>query len=79
VFARFAELGSVRRVWLWFRSERLSFPLQSRDGSTIRWIEPGYITVHRVLENPVYAGVYLSITHNFGSDSGSQRDVGQAR
>jgi hypothetical protein len=26
------------------------------------------------------AGVYgLSITHNFGSDSGSQRDVGQAR
>jgi DNA invertase Pin-like site-specific DNA recombinase len=58
VFARFAELGSARRVWLWFRSERLSFPLQSRDGSTIRWIEPGYITIHRVLENPVYAGVY---------------------
>jgi hypothetical protein len=23
--------------------------------------------------------VKLSITHNFGSDSGSQRDVGQAR
>ena len=58
VFARFAELGSARRVWLWFRSERLPFPLQSRDGSTIRWIEPGYITIHRVLENPVYAGVY---------------------
>src|ERR1700723_4380759 len=29
IFARFAELGSVRRVWLWFRSERLSFPLQA--------------------------------------------------
>src|SRR5580658_4404595 len=25
VFERFAELGSARRVWLWFRSEGLSF------------------------------------------------------
>ena len=58
VFARFAELGSARRVWLWFRSEHLSFPLQSHDGSTIRWIDPGYITIHHVLENPVYAGAY---------------------
>src|SRR3954469_18639985 len=32
VFARFAELGSVRRVWLWFRSEGLSFPLQTCYG-----------------------------------------------
>ncbi|MBU1984570.1 recombinase family protein, partial [bacterium] len=29
VFERFAELGSARQVWLWFRSEGLSFPLQS--------------------------------------------------
>jgi hypothetical protein len=58
VFARFAELGSARRVWLWFRSERLSFPLQSHDGSIIRWIDPGYVTIHHVLENPVYAGAY---------------------
>src|SRR5712675_3455285 len=28
VFARFAETGSARRVWLWFRSEGLKFPLQ---------------------------------------------------
>src|SRR6202035_5502425 len=28
VFARFAETGSARRVWLWFRSEGLTFPLQ---------------------------------------------------
>src|SRR5579863_10516644 len=27
VFERFAEFGSARRVWLWFRSEGLSFPL----------------------------------------------------
>ena len=28
VFERFAEFGSARRVWLWFRSEGLSLPLQ---------------------------------------------------
>ena len=40
VFARFAELGSVRRVWLWFRSEGLSFPLQTCYGGAIRWVDP---------------------------------------
>ena len=29
VFERFAEFGSARRVWLWFRSEGLPFPLQN--------------------------------------------------
>jgi DNA invertase Pin-like site-specific DNA recombinase len=58
VFARFAELGSVRRVWLWFRSEGLSFPLQSPAGAAIRWIDPSYIAVYHVLTNPVYAGAY---------------------
>src|SRR5262249_3788936 len=29
VFDRFAELGSVRQVWLWLRSHNLSFPSQS--------------------------------------------------
>src|SRR5271165_5016106 len=28
VFERFAETGSARRVWLWFRSNDLLFPLQ---------------------------------------------------
>jgi len=28
VFERFAETGSARRVWLWFRSNALLFPLQ---------------------------------------------------
>ena len=58
VFARFAELGSVRRVWLWFRSEGLSFPLQTRYGGSIRWVDPSYIAIYHVLTNPVYAGAY---------------------
>jgi DNA invertase Pin-like site-specific DNA recombinase len=28
IFARFAEMGSVRRVWLWLRAEGLKVPLQ---------------------------------------------------
>src|ERR1700758_1638985 len=56
VFTRFATLGSVRRVWLWFRSEGLSFPLQTRYGGSVRWVDPSYIAIYHVLSNPVYAG-----------------------
>lgn len=58
VFDRFAELGSARRVWLWFRAEGLSFPLQVHAGSDIRWVAPTYTAIHHVLTNPVYAGAY---------------------
>src|SRR5258705_11797450 len=58
VFARFAELGSARRVWLWFRSEGLSFPLQTCYGGAIRWVDPSYIAIYHVLSNPAYAGAY---------------------
>src|SRR4051794_11865688 len=58
VFARFAETGSARRVWLWFRSEGLKFPLQMHQGGEIRWVEPSYTAIHHVLTNPVYAGAY---------------------
>lgn len=56
VFERFAELGSVRQVWLWLRSQGLSFPLQWR--SEIRWVTPTYTAIHSILTNPVYAGAY---------------------
>jgi DNA invertase Pin-like site-specific DNA recombinase/predicted DNA-binding transcriptional regulator AlpA len=60
VFERFAEFGSARRVWLWFRSEGLNFPLQSiplRDN--IQWVAPSYHAIHSVLTSPVYAGAYV--------------------
>lgn len=59
VFDRFAELGSARQVWLWFRSQRLSFPLQSNTLSDIRWVTPTYTAIHGVLTNAVYAGAYV--------------------
>jgi hypothetical protein len=61
VFARFAEFGSARRVWLWFRSEGLSFPLQTMPAGMpglIRWVAPTYHALHQILTNPVYAGAY---------------------
>jgi len=58
VFARFSEFGSARRVWLWFRSENLSFPLQMHHTDQIRWVAPTYTAIHGVLANPVYAGAY---------------------
>src|SRR5262252_9853557 len=46
VFAHFAETGSARRVWLWFRSEGLKFPLRMHQGSDIRWVEASYTAIH---------------------------------
>lgn len=58
VFEKFAQMGSARQVWLWFRSQKLRFPLQSNAFSEIRWVSPTYHNIHSVLTNPVYAGVY---------------------
>jgi DNA invertase Pin-like site-specific DNA recombinase/DNA-binding transcriptional regulator YdaS (Cro superfamily) len=60
VFDRFAEMGSVRQVWLWFRTQGLRFPSQQDTwGAEIRWIVPTYRSIHQVLTNPVYAGAYV--------------------
>jgi DNA invertase Pin-like site-specific DNA recombinase len=59
VFERFAEMGSVRQVCLWFRAEGLSFPLQSNKLDEIRWVVPTYTAIHKVLTSPVYAGAYV--------------------
>jgi DNA invertase Pin-like site-specific DNA recombinase len=61
VFERFVEFGSARRVWLWFRSERLSPPLQETAAGMpgpIRWVAATYTAIHHILTNPVYAGAY---------------------
>jgi predicted DNA-binding transcriptional regulator AlpA len=58
VFDRFRELGSARRVWLWFCSEGLPFPTRAEPAGEIRWGTPTYTAIHRILVNPVYAGAY---------------------
>ena len=59
VFDKFAHMGSVRQVWLWFRSKKLRFPLQTNLLLEIKWVTASYHAVHSVLTNPVYAGAYV--------------------
>jgi hypothetical protein len=61
VFAKFAELQSVRQVHMWLREEGIALPAaccSSAEGRSIVWRLPLYNTVHNILTNPVYAGAY---------------------
>lgn len=61
VFRKFAELGSVRQVLLWFRQETLALPsleYQRGLGQAAHWRLPVYNTIHKILCNPIYAGAY---------------------
>ena len=56
VFTRFAETGSARRVWLWFRSEGLRLPLRMHQRSEIRWVEASYTAIHHMSEQSGLCG-----------------------
>ena len=61
VFAKFAELQSVRQVHVWLRDEGIALPVACHDavdGRSLVWKQPLYNTVHNILTNPVYAGAY---------------------
>jgi DNA invertase Pin-like site-specific DNA recombinase len=58
VFEKFAETGSARQVWIWFRSQKLLFPSRPHMQASLRWIPPTYHALHGVLISPVYAGAY---------------------
>jgi DNA invertase Pin-like site-specific DNA recombinase len=58
IFDRFAELGSVRQVWLWMRREGVRFPMRRFAHGEHEWTVPTYHQVHSVLDSPVYAGAY---------------------
>lgn len=79
IFERFAELGSVRAVWLWLRSEGLSFPLRATTMTEPRWVQPTYHQVLGVLENPMYAGAYAygrtRVEHYVGEEGRPRKRV----
>ena len=58
IFDRFAELGSVRQVWLWMRREGVQFPMRRFAHGETQWTVPSYHQIHSVLDSPVYAGAY---------------------
>ena len=61
VFAKFAELQTVRQVHLWMRQQRLPLPATQYgpEGRKIVWKLPVYNTLHHMLTNPIYAGAYV--------------------
>jgi DNA invertase Pin-like site-specific DNA recombinase len=56
-FAKLKELGSVRQVLLWFRSEGIEFPTRPPGGDVV-WRLPIYTSLLKLFQNPMYAGVY---------------------
>lgn len=58
VFAKFAELQTVRQVLVWMRQEQIPLPAISQAGRQIQWRLPTYKTLHSILTNPIYAGAY---------------------
>ncbi len=57
VFNKVAELGSARQALLWFLEHGLDLPVRRADGDVI-WRRPNYATIHRMIANPIYGGVY---------------------
>jgi excisionase family DNA binding protein len=61
VFARFAEMQSIRQVFLSLRADRIALPYTDHKHPGERrplWKLPVYATVNNLLTNPVYAGAY---------------------
>jgi DNA invertase Pin-like site-specific DNA recombinase len=60
VFSKTTELGSARQVLLWFRREKVCMPAKVEGpGYQIVWKLPVYHTIHRMLQNAMYAGAYV--------------------
>src|SRR5437588_13125053 len=60
VFDKMTELGSMRRVLIWFRQENVSlpvFPPHAGEPQMV-WKLPLYQNIQAILTNPVYAGAY---------------------
>ncbi|MER9338342.1 recombinase family protein [Mesorhizobium sp. M0293] len=61
VFTRFAEMQSIRQVFLSLRSDQIALPYinpRISGQQQVLWKHPVYTTVSNLLTNPVYAGAY---------------------
>ena len=60
VFRKITDLGSVRRVLLWFAEEKVSLPAFPRDPGERKmiWKLPVYSNIRAILTSPIYAGAY---------------------
>jgi DNA invertase Pin-like site-specific DNA recombinase len=61
VLIRFAELGSIRQVSIWYQQNQIELPVRdgNNKGFPIVWRIPVYSTIQRIVTNPLYAGIYI--------------------
>lgn len=59
IFERFRVHGSAHAVTRYFAQKGLRVPSRSSETGETRWVTPRYSPIHRILRNPVYAGVYV--------------------
>jgi DNA invertase Pin-like site-specific DNA recombinase len=61
VFSKFREIQSIRQTLLWFHSEKLELPVTKEKvgHKEVVWQLPRQGAVARILQNPLYAGVYV--------------------
>jgi len=60
-FRVFRETGSIRKTFLWFRQERIEFPVNRMGGGKVElvWQLPKQSTLEWLFNNPFYAGAYF--------------------
>lgn len=58
-FEQFTECGSVRQVWIWFRMQKIKFPVLLHPKAGFDWCTPTYTALINLFKNPVYAGAYV--------------------
>jgi len=61
VFMKFNELRTLNAVLRYFVSNGIKLPVRVRSGlrkGELEWRRPSRMTLHNILKNPIYAGVY---------------------
>jgi hypothetical protein len=80
VFNKFFELGSARQTLLWFLEEELQIPSKNARGE-LQWVTPRFGRIHKILENPAYAGIYAfgKTEHGCRYEEGESKKVARRR
>ena len=61
VLRKFRQIQSIRQTFLWFHSQSIELPVikDRPGGKELVWQLPKKGVIRRILQNPIYAGVYV--------------------
>jgi DNA invertase Pin-like site-specific DNA recombinase len=59
VFERFTIEPSARAVLRWAHASSFKMPTRDRETNEVSWVPLGNVRLNTMLQNPVYAGVYV--------------------